>query len=238
MDLPDKETIEEVAKAAQEISKLGTSVVDAATKTGAFIAKAIGGPLETGIGIWHDRLKYARWERQVRFMQRADDFLAEVRTMRPVRTLPLNFAIPLLQAASLEDNDDLQDMWAKMLVNGLTGANEKDVRRANIDILQSLSPFEAKILSKIYSVELDSALSNSVLTNELPEHIGLSSRLSRDTLSQAKEPADDVKLALANLNRLGCISVGASWDGNQIFREVFQTILGRKFVEACTLAIP
>ncbi len=235
MELPDKETVEEVAKAAQEVSKFGSSVVDAATKTGGFIAKMIGGPLEAGIGIWHDRLKYSRWERQVRLMQKADEFLARAQTVRPVRTLPLNFAIPLLQAAILEEDDDLQDMWAKLLVNGLTGESGGDVRRANIDILQSLSPFEAAMLSKIYSVATDSALSNSVLTYELPDNVTLSSTLARDVLSQAQEPADEVKLALANLNRLGCISLGTTWGGNQIFREVFQTILGRKFIEACTL---
>lgn len=233
MNLPDKKTIEEVAKAAQEVSKFGGSVVDAATKTGTFIARMIGGPLETGIGIWHDRLKYSRWERQVRFIQKADEFLAEVQTMRPTRALPLNFAIPLLQAASLEDNDDLHDMWAKLLVNGLTGENEEDVRRANVDILQSLSRFEAAILSKVYSVATDLALNNSVLTSELPCNVTLSSTLTRDVLSSAQEPSDKVKLALANLNRLGCISLGTTWDGNQIFREVFQTILGRKFIEAC-----
>ena len=236
MVLPDKETVEEVAKAAQEVSKFGQSLVEAASKTGAFIAKTVGGPLETGIEIWHDRLKYARWERQVRLMKRADELLAGVRSGHKLRALPMNFAIPLLQAASLEDNDDLQDMWAKMLVNGLTSTNDADIRRANIDIMQSLSPFEAIILSKVYSIELDLALSNSVITSDLPDQVVSSSTLSRDVLSHSKEPNEDVKLALANLNRLGCISLGTTWNGNQIFREVFHTILGKKFIEACTLS--
>jgi len=235
MELPDKETIEEVAKAAQEASKFGSSLVEAATKVGEFIAKTIGGPLETGIGIWHDRLKYSRWERQIRLIQKADEFLDSRKMVRPVRALPLSFAVPLLQAAALEENNDLQDMWARLLVNGLTEEGEEYLRRANIDILQSLSPFDAAILSKIYSVKTDSILSNSVLTDELPDKVTLSSTLTRDVLSQAREPVDEVKLALANINRLGCISVGTSWDGSQIFKEVYQTILGRKFIEACTL---
>lgn len=235
MGLPDKETIEEVAKATQEVAKFGSNLIDVANTAGGFVAKMIGGALDTGIGIWHDRLKYSRWERQVRLMRRADEFLASCQIVRPVRALPLSFAVPLLQAATLEENDDLQDMWAKLLVNGLTGENGEDVRRANIDILQSLSPFDAAILSKIYSVVTDTAFSNSVLTYELPYTVTLSSTLTRDVLAQAQEPDDEVKLALANLNRLGCISLGTTWDGNQIFKDVFQTILGRKFIEACTL---
>lgn len=44
-------------------------------------------------------------------------------------------------------------------------------------------------------------------------------------------------LSLANLARLGCISIQKSWGGGEIFKLVNPTLLGKSFVEACTLQV-
>jgi hypothetical protein len=53
--------VEEESKAIQEAAKATSKVIDAAREAGGFIAKFIAGPLEQGIGIFEDRLKYMRW---------------------------------------------------------------------------------------------------------------------------------------------------------------------------------
>lgn len=54
-------TIQEAAKATQEVSKTAGKAIGAAEKLGRFIAKYTHGPLEQGMGIVHDKLLYMRW---------------------------------------------------------------------------------------------------------------------------------------------------------------------------------
>ena len=109
--------------------------------------KFIGGPLEQATGIFEDKLKYLRWERRVRLMQRAEVFLQESGLATPTRPIPMKFAIPLFQGASLEDDDELQDRWAVLLVNAANAASGIELKRAYVDILEQISPLEAKILA-------------------------------------------------------------------------------------------
>lgn len=117
-----EDQIHESAKAVQEIAKTTGKAIDAGEKFGVFISRFISGPLEQGMGIFEDKLKYMRWERQVRLMQRADQLMKEICLDKPTRSIPLKLAVPLLEAASLEDDDTLQDLWARLLVNAANSA--------------------------------------------------------------------------------------------------------------------
>lgn len=77
--------MEEESKAIQEVAKATGKGIDAVREAGGFIARYVAGPLEEGVGILSDRLKYVRWERQMRLMQRADEFLREVGLEAPSR---------------------------------------------------------------------------------------------------------------------------------------------------------
>ena len=58
----------ETAKAAQEVAKTTGKGIDAGLELGGFFARFTGGPLEQASGIVEDKLRYMRWERQVRLM--------------------------------------------------------------------------------------------------------------------------------------------------------------------------
>lgn len=92
--------VEETAKATQEIARAAGKVVEAGEKFGTFISKYIQGPLEQGIGIFEDKLKYMRWERQLRLMQRANELIRTSGSTAPSRPIPMKLAVPLFQAAS------------------------------------------------------------------------------------------------------------------------------------------
>ena len=94
-----------------------------------------------------------------------------------------------------------------------------------------LSPLEAQILSTIYSLEeIEELQHRGVLTSELPQKA-----LPVTEISQAIDPSDDVKLALANLANIGCINTGRTRSGSEAFGWVNLTVLGKSFYEACTL---
>lgn len=100
-------------EALREIAKTTGKAIDAGQQFGGFISRFISGPLEQGIGIFEAKLKYMRWERQHRLMKHADEFMESIGIEGPTKPLPFKFAVPLFQAASLEDDNYLQDMWAK-----------------------------------------------------------------------------------------------------------------------------
>lgn len=145
----------EEAKAAEAIAKATGKAIDAARDAGGFIAKYIAGPLEQGMGIFEDRLRYMRWERHVRLIRRAEDYLRQAGLTSPTRPLPLKLAIPLLQGATLEDDDSLQDRWAQLLVNAANADSGLTVDRSFVNILEQLSPIEGQILDTIYALPFD-----------------------------------------------------------------------------------
>jgi hypothetical protein len=180
--------------------------------------------------IFEDKLRYMRWERQQRLMKRAEEFMVAQGLPSPTKPIPLKLAIPLFWAASLEDEDYLQDLWAMLLVNSANADSGIDLKRAHIDILERLSPLEAKILERIYSLPFDQTQHKGVRTASLPESASMD-----DEKNPAREqPDEEVKLALANLARLGCLSFSRSWGGGELFASVNPTLMGKSFVEACT----
>lgn len=224
----------ETAKAVQEVAKASGKAVEAGQSFGRFIARFVAGSLEQGMGIFEDRLRYMRWERQVRLMQRAEQLMKEIGLEKPSRAIPLKLAVPLLEAASLEDDDHLQDMWARLLVNAANSGSKVSLQRAYISILEQITAFEAHILQKIYALPYEKTQHNGVVVGNLPDSVeaGVENRTSDDHLP---EPREDVTLALANLARLGCVAIQKSMGGGELFKEINPTLLGKTFVEACTL---
>jgi len=225
--------VEETAKAAQEVAKTAGKLVEAGEKFGAFISKYIHGSLEQGIGIFEDKLKYMRWERQLRLMQRATELAKNLGLAVPSRAVPMKLAIPLLQAASLEDDDFLQDMWARLLVNASDAQSGIELKRTYIDILERLMPLEAQILEKIYQLPFEQIQHKGVRTDGLPSVATPGQEKGNE--DDWQEPSADVKLALISLAHVGCVSPTRSWGGGEFFFKVSPTLLGKHFVEACTL---
>ena len=226
------EEISESAKAIKEVAKTSGKALDVGEKFCGFISKHIDGSLQQACGIFEDKLKYMRWENQMKLMLKYQEFLKlHGFEKTPIKPLPLKLAIPLLQAASLEDDDYLQDLWAKLLVNSVAENSGFDLKRMYIDILEKLTSFDVRILERIYSIPFQEALHFGVLTGYLPEDTEVCGR----NKEAKKEPSEEVKLSLLNLARLDCIFISRSWGGSQILTRVTHTLLGQKFIEACTL---
>lgn len=224
-----QDPITEAAKATQEVAKVAGKAIDAGREAGGFIAKYIDGPLEQAMGIFEDKLRYMRWERQLRLMRRAEETLKEVGLDHPTKAIPMKLAVPLLQGASMEEDDLLQDRWVNLLVNSSNAAAKIDLQRAFIDILERLTPLEAQILETVYSLPYEKIRHDGVITTDLPQ----SARVGTDSNQKDAPPDEQVQLALANLARMGCIKLGFSWGGGEMFGRINPTLLGYSFVLAC-----
>ncbi|KWC90247.1 Abi-alpha family protein [Burkholderia cepacia] len=223
--------VTETAKAVQEVAKATGKGVDAATAMGGFIATYVRGSIEQGLGIFEDKLRYSRWERQQRLMQRAATFLADQGLEEPPNGVPLKFAVPLLHAASLEDDDNLQDLWAHLLVNASIEP-ETTTHRMFVSMLENMSSLDAQVLRLLR--ESSGGPHDAIITGDLPESAAV---WQHGAEQPDVQPRDDVLLSLANLGRLGAITGLATAGGGTTWVAVHVTILGSKLIDACTAAV-
>lgn len=224
--------MEDEAKAVQEVARTTGKAIDAARAAGGFIAQFVAGSLEQGMGIFEDRLRYMRRERQLRLMHRADQMLKELGLAVPNRAVPLKLAIPLIQGASLEEDDELQDRWAALLVNASNADFGSEIQRVHIEILEQITALEAKILDTVYSLSFEGAQHAGVVTIELP----VSARIVNEGEMNFVEPSEEMVLAIGNLARIGCLRTTLTVGGGEIFGRVNPTMLGSSFVRACRLS--
>ena len=218
----------ESAKAVQEVAKAAGKAVDVVHDTGAFLAQHVDGVLAQVVGMLSDHLKYVRGVRLIRLGQRFQQELLANGGAAAVRKLPLNFAVEALEQGAMEQNDELQDIWARLLANAVDATSEVLPRRAYISIIKDLSPLDALVLEQIYAVD-QGVHQKAIVTHELPLRAYPAIDIDTKTLP---EPSEEVQVALANLERLGVISYGVSWGGGEVFDLVNQSTAGKAFMRA------
>ena|ERR1041385_7520473 len=104
-----KNEIEETAKAVQEVAKTTKTGIEATRQVGAFVSRIINEPLEAVVGMFTDKLQFMRAERQLRLVERWPQILRERKIEGALRIVPPKFALPIIENASLEEDDELQD---------------------------------------------------------------------------------------------------------------------------------
>jgi hypothetical protein len=199
-----------------------------AIKAGRDLLSLISDPLRELAGIATDTLKVTRFKRQLRLTDQVKLLLREHGLNAPLRVLPPNFVIPLVEFASLEEDDDLQDIWALMLVNAADASSRAERRTAFVSMLKDMTAFDVMILAKIAKIA-PSTSDGAVYTLNFPD--------SDDQADSGRRPAvlgNEVAVSLGNLARLGCINPNASYGGRLLYSHVTLTELGAAFVTACT----
>ena len=73
---------------------------------------------------------------------------------------------------------------------------------------------------------------NAIVTENLPTAASI---LEDDDRKELLQPNTEIVLSLANLARLGCISLPTTWNGGEIFTQVYPAVMGRSLVAACRL---
>jgi hypothetical protein len=197
--------MEESAKAIQEVAKLGTTSVNATTKIGSFLARVFGMPLENAVGLIGDKIEYTRWERQNRLI----DKVVKEQTKRGLtqfRAVPPKFAIPIIFNASIEEDNDLQDIWCNLLINCSDPMFDTEIRYAFIDIIKNITSLDAKILKYVYDTTLEMNEKHGIT-----RFITLRPFAFPVTFTQIKEnllvSTMEIEISMNNLKRVQCV-----WD--------------------------
>jgi hypothetical protein len=126
------------AKATEASANASKQAIQAGRDLGRFIS----GPAGEVVGMLWDHLKVIRFERQVRLAERVRLFLSNRGMNGPTRSVPLKIGLPLLDYATLEEDDDLQDIWATLLVNGGDIDSGIEMRRAFVSVLAEMTALD------------------------------------------------------------------------------------------------
>jgi Abortive infection alpha len=143
--------VTESAKAIQEIAKTTGQAINVADKLGQFFARIMKEPIDSTCGMLADTLKFKRWERQIALMEKAEKIIIEKKLNQSFRQISPKLALPIFQNASIEDEESLHDIWAKLLVASID-PDMKNPRTAFIDIIKQLDPLDVKILKELFEL--------------------------------------------------------------------------------------
>jgi Abortive infection alpha len=111
--------------------------------------------------------------------------------------LPPGIGMRVIEAASKEDDPDVQKMWADLLFAALSSEQEIEITKAHVEILGSLSGLEALIMEFLWRRQLENDIDPS----------SLNSGPHADFLDKHLKPRSvrDRATAIQNLMRLQCV---------------------------------
>lgn len=140
------------AKATEEVAKASGRAIDAMNQLGSFTAKVMKEPIEETVGILTDRLRFFRWERQLRLYDRWKEIIDERNIDLETASLAPKLGLPIIENATLEENDYLQDIWARLLATSMDPKRREIVRSAFIEIAKQLEAIDASVLDGIHNL--------------------------------------------------------------------------------------
>ncbi|RDC67450.1 DUF4393 domain-containing protein [Rhodovulum sp. 12E13] len=144
------------ADAAKEIAKTTSKAIDAGTEAGKFFSKVMGDLITDGIGLVGDRVRFYRIERAVLLAERTDELL-KGRNVKSLRAVAPNIALPIIEAAASEADDEIHLKWAELLAQAMD-PDAPTVDRRLITTLSALSPSDMKVfdvMSRYASGQID-----------------------------------------------------------------------------------
>lgn len=237
--------VKETAKAVQETAKAARSGIEATQALGRFVSRITTEPLETVMGILNDKLQFVRWERKLRLADRGRELLQQRGVQGPLRPIPYKLALPIVEHASLEDDDELQDLWANLLASAVDPKFDGLIRAAYIDIIRQLEVVDVHLLNVVYEsykAWLDAEQRTAIHKDYYfsPINHGVSKADITDTLGISFSAYEN---SVDNLMRVRCLASYKDDEPINKYRTatvdyryefVCITSLGVGFVETCT----
>src|ERR1700722_1141793 len=106
--------------------------------------KFLGPGLEEAGEMIADRVRLFRLKQQIKLFRTAEQLLAHEK-LEP-KAVNLKVLLPLIDAASLEEDEEMSDRWASLLASAANPANSNSLEISFVEILKQLPPLHALIL--------------------------------------------------------------------------------------------
>ena len=127
----------------------GKLVEEGAKKAFSFLDDLIKPPLREVGEVLADKVKYWRFKNQVNILLKTKKFLKSkgIKSNKvPVKTLA-----KLLEYASFEEDETMQDKWVGLLTSAAGSEGDKDIYYILVEVLNQLSPLDVRLLDLLYS---------------------------------------------------------------------------------------
>lgn len=191
-----------------------------------FLKKLINPPLEE-LGLFvADNIKYWRFKNQIKILKKAEEYVRNNNI--EIKQIPLKVLIPLLEGASLEEDNDLRDKWSALLVN-YADKNKNINCSVYPSILNQLSSNEARCLNEMLERETYSDVEFYNLWNKYELNWVNISNLKRLGLIETMR---DMYTSEPEYDEDGSFQQRIYTDGENEFNLTF---LGKDFIKACQL---
>jgi hypothetical protein len=205
-----------------EIVNTGLTVMKVGAAAGASIpftalARRMLGPAADEVAeMMRDSIRVYRYQRQLKLLHKAEAMTSKA-GYTP-ETVSLKLLFPLLEGASLEENEDLHTMWAALLAHASHPGSVSLVLPSFTEVLRVLTIDEARLLDAAYKYAL-SQLSPGKTTPS-PD-LGLADAKSgwfRVRISGAKSvPVDDHFTKIDRMKRVTLVKLGTYRDLFNLF---------------------
>lgn len=212
----------EEAKATKELAVFGTKALETGEKLGGFLSKVFGTLPEDVVGVvGGDWLRQVRIRNAARYAQRTEEILKERGISGSTEPLSPNVAISILEAAQDETREELIEMWARLLANGMDPKRRHLVRQSIINVVKGFDPLDAVVLEE--SIKLSTR-----------GHYADVSSLQ----TSLKVTKDEFELSVSNLQKLDCLKDGVARKGSNTGMKIHRidfTVIGREVIRATCL---
>jgi hypothetical protein len=148
--------ITEGAKAAQEIARATGQGIAVVSGLGGWLDRIFGEAIGEAVRLhWTTKVRERSiasaiysWERLELLLHKTEQRLRE-RGVTQFRFVPPKIVLPLLQNATMENEDDLHSLWAALLATSLD-ADGAEVHRKFVTILSDLTSADAVVLKLMW----------------------------------------------------------------------------------------
>lgn len=123
--------------------------IETINKATTFLAELVAPTLKELSLIPFDSVKEYRYRRQIDILNRTRDYCSKS-NIKP-KQIELKNIVPLLEYSSLEENEDIFQLWTNLLIASIDENRSHVFLSTYINILKQLSPIEVKILDFIFA---------------------------------------------------------------------------------------
>lgn len=195
------------------------------------VAKQLSSPSATQIGeMWGDQFRLHRFQKQLGCVKKAQK-MAKDAGFSP-RAVPIKILFPLLDGAALEDDNDIQTMWASLLANAANPATHDQVRPSYLAILKQMAPDEAALLNWIYRKSLQRYKSGYRPPSGGCFRVDIE-RFFAETFADNSEPSSKLSVCLSSLEAFSLVELFAIESDGKVISLAGLTDRGRAFADAC-----
>jgi len=143
---------------AEEITtEVSKQLINKASK---FLEKIVNPPLKELGGLLADKVKFWRFKNQINTIIKAEDFIIQ-KGIQP-KKIRLKTLFQLLEYSSWEEDPDMQTKWASLLANAVNPEYSHYINSSYLEILNQISPLEAKVLYLMFQECEDFRLSQKL----------------------------------------------------------------------------